>query len=354
LLAPGIAAAVAAGISFFCIMRRAGPGPAPGLAVAHLILAWLGACALAEALTRPFFFRRAPWMPAAFVALIGLDAFLVQRLSITISDDIPVDVQKLQWETAHHNASIKLTPFGLTRSPRWSKTPEWNPHAHIFAKLPVLEGYNSLDNRFYQKWTRDAVLMFSAVQLPNAAGGGQAQPRKSRIWFSSEAAEVPLSDDSFDAFSRRAHELKTPPLVVHAPEAMKRPSGSAPSEPGSAARIAQLPPAIPLAVRVISYEPMRLAMEVESPGDGWLWVTDRWASGWRATVNERPTPVWGGNFVFRAVRVEKGRNLVTFTYHPFAYPWLLLLSWGTLALVGGSAAVSALRQRPKSRTAPAL
>ena len=95
----------------------------------------------------------------------------------------------------------------------------------------------------------------------------------------------------------------------------------------------------------MTYEPTRLTLEVESPGDGWLWVTDRWAAGWRATVNGRPTPVWGGNFIFRAVRVEKGRNVVDFTYHPFAYPWLLILSWGTLGMVGGSALVSALRRR---------
>jgi hypothetical protein len=38
---------------------------------------------------------------------------------------------------------------------------------------------------------------------------------------------------------------------------------------------------------------------------------------------------------------------VDFTYRPFGYPWVLVLSWGTLGLVGGAAAVSALRLRAK-------
>jgi hypothetical protein len=205
-----------------------------------------------------------------------------------------------------------------------------------------------MENRFHEEWVEDQLLTLSAVQPPAAQGGGQARAGQSRIWFSPEAATVPLSDDSFRAFSERAHELGMPPLVVHSPESMKRSSSFASAEPEDAARIARLPAAVPLAVGGMTYEPTRLKLEVESPGDGWLWVTDRWASGWRATVNDRPAPIWGGNFIFRAVRVAKGRNVVDFTYHPFAYPWLLILSWGTLGLVGGAAVVMALRRRHNS------
>jgi hypothetical protein len=343
LLAPGILAAAAAGMSFFYVVRMAGPAPDRGLAVAHIGLVWLGTCALAAAVTRPFLFRRALWMPVALVALTGLDVFLTQRLSVTVYDDTPANVQYVQWDTAHHLASVELTPFGLARRNRWSDQEPLNHN--VFVKLPVLYGYSPMENRFHREWVQDPLLTLSAVQLPAAQGGGQARLGQSRIWFSLEAATVPLSDDLFRAFRERACELGTPPLVVHSPDSMKRPSGPAPSEPEDAARIARLPAAVPLAVGVMTYQPTRLTLEVESPGDGWLWVTDRWATGWRATVNGRPTPVWGGNFIFRAVRVGKGRNVVDFTYHPFAYPWLLILSWGTLGLVGGSASVSALRRR---------
>jgi hypothetical protein len=284
-------------------------------------------------------------MPAALVALTGLDAFLTQRLSMTVYDDNPINVQYVRRDEARHKAGIELTPIGLTRSLRWNDQALLNHN--IFVKLPILSGETAMENRFHLEWVQDPFLALSATQLPAARGGGSARPGASRIWFSPEAAAISLSDGSFRAFRERAEELGTPPLVVHSPESMKRSSRSSPSGPEDAARIAQLPAAVPLAVGVRTYEPTRLTLEVESPGDGWLWVTDRWASGWRATVNGRPTPVWGGNFIFRAVQVAKGLNVVDFTYHPFAYPWLLILSWGTLGLVAGAALVSALRRRPQ-------
>jgi hypothetical protein len=58
-------------------------------------------------------------------------------------------------------------------------------------------------------------------------------------------------------------------------------------------------------------------------------------------------PDWGRNFGFHAVRVGRGRNIVDFTCHPFAYPWLLILSWGTLGLVSGATLFSALPRRAK-------
>jgi hypothetical protein len=343
----GIAVAVAAGLSFFYVLRMAKPAPDRGLAVAHAGLVWLGTCALAIAATRPFLFRRTRWMPMALVGLTVLDVFLTQRLSVTVLDVDPDEVQYWPVQALYHVASVDLTPHGLERLGHQTHRP-WN--CNISMKMPALDGYSAMVNHFHQEWLQDELLTLSATQLPAAKGGGQARLGESRIWFSSKAEAVHLSDDLFRAFTERARKLGTPPLVVHTPESMKRPSGAAPSAPEEAARIVQLPAAVPLAVGVMAYKPTRLTLEVESPDDGWLWVTDRWATGWRVTVNGRPTPVWGGNFIFRALRVGKGRNVVDFTYHPFAYPWLLILSWGTLGLIGGSTLISApLRRTIRAR-----
>jgi len=72
-------------------------------------------------------------------------------------------------------------------------------------------------------------------------------------------------------------------------------------------------------------------------------VTDRWAPGWRATVNGQPAATFGADFIFRAVAVRRGENVVRFTYQPAGYPWLLALSWLTLACVLGWSAVAAAR-----------
>ena len=50
-------------------------------------------------------------------------------------------------------------------------------------------------------------------------------------------------------------------------------------------------------------------------------------------------PAWltvgclGAAFVYRAVPVGAGRNTVRFTYRSSAFPWLVVVSWGTLAIV---------------------
>ena len=79
----------------------------------------------------------------------------------------------------------------------------------------------------------------------------------------------------------------------------------------------------------------------DAPADGWLLVTDRWAPGWKASVNDRPPPVFGGDFIFRAVPVQRGTNHVLMRYQPRTVPWLLIVCWGTM---GGVAIASALRR----------
>jgi uncharacterized membrane protein YfhO len=86
-------------------------------------------------------------------------------------------------------------------------------------------------------------------------------------------------------------------------------------------------------VHVVSYTPDRLQMQVHVDEAGWLLVTDSWSRGWTAIVNGRPADVVGGNFLFRAVRVGPGTNVIDFRYRPFGYPWLLVVSWSTLAVV---------------------
>jgi hypothetical protein len=50
-------------------------------------------------------------------------------------------------------------------------------------------------------------------------------------------------------------------------------------------------------------------------------------------VNGKPAELFGGDFIFRAVRVRAGHNAVEFSYRPAGWPELLLLSWGVLAAV---------------------
>jgi hypothetical protein len=152
-----------------------------------------------------------------------------------------------------------------------------------------------------------------------------------------------VSDAAWDRFVARANATHTLPLVVHRPEAMV----ARPAEGDVLPDLAAFPSPEPIAVRVTRYVPEELALEVDAPAAGWLLVTDRWSRSWHASVDGREVPVFGGDFVFRAVQVHAGTNLVRFRYEPTGYLPLVAASWSTLAIVAALAVAGTLRARKR-------
>ena len=123
------------------------------------------------------------------------------------------------------------------------------------------------------------------------------------------------------------------PLVIHRRDDLGATDAAQALDPEAHRALEAHPGARRIPAEVVAYEPNVLHLQVDCPEEGWLLVTDRWARGWRATVNGKEVEVWGGNFVFRAVPVVRGPNDIRFRYHPFGFPGLLVLSWGLLAVV---------------------
>jgi uncharacterized membrane protein YfhO len=90
---------------------------------------------------------------------------------------------------------------------------------------------------------------------------------------------------------------------------------------------------VPATANLVAYLPNALTFRYHADRDGWLLVTDRWAPAWTAKVNGRAQPVLVGNFIFRAVPVISGDNLIDFRYQPQGYWPSVALSWLVLALV---------------------
>lgn len=219
-----------------------------------------------------------------------------------------------------HNPSLILKD--LTRES--SYTPFHDTYWHnknIPMKVATFINDDTMRNRFQMDfWGRPVLL---------GMGTGA-----NRIWFSSNVAVASPSTAAYAAFVKRTETLKAPVLVVHAPERMSDIRSTESSrEDASISKISELPAAQRTAVKLLRYTPNHLDIIVDCPTAGWLLVTDRWAHGWKATVNGAPTQLFGGDFIFRAVRVQPGLNTVKFSYRPFGFPALLILSWGTLAAV---------------------
>ncbi|MCX5787370.1 MAG: YfhO family protein, partial [Elusimicrobia bacterium] len=72
----------------------------------------------------------------------------------------------------------------------------------------------------------------------------------------------------------------------------------------------------PREARVVSYEPDRVVIDAEAPRGGFLFLSDAFFPGWKASVDGRPReifPAWVG---FRTVGLEPGDHRVVFEYRP--------------------------------------
>ena len=226
---------------------------------------------------------------------------------------------------ALHRSSLDLTPNGLARVEStcepWSPDQCWR-NDQLITKVASLRAYATFTNDFHYVMSRQATL--------RRFGSGA-----DRVWFTASVTLAPPSDSAFAAFVRRVEAAGAVPVIIHTRAQMLT--------AGAERRNATSYPAIDSArlaerarVTVVRYEPNELMLRTTSPSSGWLVVTDRWAPGWQATVNGRAVEVFGANFIYRGIPVGAGESVIRFTYRPAGYPWLLVLSWLTLAAVGAS------------------
>ena len=292
-------------------------GPDTSAAWTHLLLSW-GGVMVAAGLARLVGCRKC--LPVAMVLLAAVDVLFSAYLSRhTIWTDNPKVLNGWMRLDQHHVGDldagqqrvIHIGP-GITNK-------------NLLLKVPVLQGYSPTTNRFHEQGLKSR---------PFIAGATGAE----RFWFAPAAATatVHLSDATAAAFWVRADQLASLPLVIHQRQSMIQPAAvgrRGPSDDDERARIQALPAAQRIDVAIRQYDPARLALSVTVAEPGYILITDRWARGWRATIDGRPTPILGGNFIFRAIAVDTGSHMIVMTYHPFGYPALLATSWLLLALI---------------------
>jgi hypothetical protein len=77
---------------------------------------------------------------------------------------------------------------------------------------------------------------------------------------------------------------------------------------------------------LVSENPNRLEIRIDTSESGWLVISDTWYPGWRASVDGADVPVVRANYLFRAVPVSAGEHQVVFSYQPASfYAGLVLL-----------------------------
>lgn len=320
-----LAAATSAFLITLLVATDRGNLAAP--AATQLILSWGGLTLIAIV-----GWKRAPEKigGAIMVALVCL-AVLDAALSLHLSSPLMV-MDRSAYRSAERPQEFDYHAIPFSRSHR--STRRRTDNLHFISKTPMLTGYNQMSIRFHssESLTPLADNWSTVPELVRAATGPD------RVWFSSAAAEVSPSDATFAALVERSRKLGDIPILVSRPdEVMRTPlrGDPGPDDDANVEAIGRLPAAHRLDYQLLEYSPVRLVLGIDCPEPGWLLVTDRWTRSWTARVNGKPTPLWVGDFIFRAVRLDRGAQTVEFNYHPFMFPLLLGLSWGTLAITAG-------------------
>ena len=306
----------------------------------HLLVIWGGICLLAFIGARwPLRVHR--YIPIAFVVLALTDVAANTAASAPLR--MATDVGFMEYQRTldrNHRTELNLQN-GLKREMS-SMTPsgQYLNNDNLFTKTPVFRNYASRANGFYSAITDNQSLTAMAT-------GDE------RIWFSTTAGRARPTVECLAAFEQRTKELGGPPLLIQSGEEVV---SQASADQSSSDRtpwtelMSGLTAGQRIHAEVIKYDPETLIADVDAPAAGWLVVTDRWARSWKATVNEKATPVYCGDFIFRAVPVSAGHNRIAFRYGPRAMPGLVLISWAFMMLTLAGSYVFRRRAKRAART----
>ncbi|HZW02610.1 MAG TPA: YfhO family protein, partial [Anaerolineaceae bacterium] len=72
-------------------------------------------------------------------------------------------------------------------------------------------------------------------------------------------------------------------------------------------------------IRIQAQRANRITIQVDTPQPGWLQLADVWYPGWKAAVDGQETPILRADYLFRAVYLPAGAQVVEFRYEPASY-----------------------------------
>ncbi len=302
------------------------PLPPFSLAISYAIVIWSSTCAIAFLLWRRR--RVASLVYGLLVVVAILDSVTTLQIS-SVTMYSPAALRFWRAMDSEHVTNLSLSANGLFRQLEPPDAVNLGPHTryhsnrNIPLRVPVATSFMTMTNRFYSQITEDPLLVQMALG-------------SDRIWFVSDAPVAPPTDGNFAVYAGRVRQQKGPVVILHSRQEMEQLSAKGARDEeksGPAVSADALPSATRAEVTRIAYWPNSLSFNYFAREGGWLIVTDRWAPGWTVKVNGKLEEILGADFIYRAVRVEPGDNVIRFKYRPWGWPYLLILSWGTLLIV---------------------
>ena len=81
--------------------------------------------------------------------------------------------------------------------------------------------------------------------------------------------------------------------------------------------------------KIISYSPNEVIIEANLKRAGFLVLTDTYYPGWKVYIDGKESKIYRADYLFRAVPLPKGRQVVRYVYDPLSFKIGLLISLGT-------------------------
>jgi len=82
--------------------------------------------------------------------------------------------------------------------------------------------------------------------------------------------------------------------------------------------------------KILRYRPNQIQLKVSAKMDTFLVLNDIYYPGWRCYVDGVPTKIHRCNFIFRAIRVQKGDHEVSFIFEPILVKVGIAITFATL------------------------
>lgn len=99
-------------------------------------------------------------------------------------------------------------------------------------------------------------------------------------------------------------------------------------------------PSIPLnneskkgTVKIVSYEPSSIAIDVNTDNPALLFLSDAYYPGWIARVDGKQVPILRANYSFRAIEVPTRRHNIMFAYQPLSFKLGIIIAFIGLGCV---------------------
>jgi hypothetical protein len=287
---------------------------AKGYWMAHIHFFWIWGVAICIAIMMrrwPVKLRLA--LPLSLIAITAIDAFMNVRISDGVISKEVSSINPHYYQA--HDSRLDLTADNL----KW----EWGDvrNSNFSAKYQGMLSYGPMlfSNHIY------ASLVNSPIAKDNLIG-------MTRLWFSANPNNICPSAVEYDRIKDHDDFWLLFQNTIHERNAMAGDYSVCP--PSKDFNLApQSPKQINASLK--SHTPMHINFAVTAPDDGYVTISERWTRSWRAKVNNVETPLLGGSFIFRSVKVAKGHNEIEMRYEPEYALWALAISYLTLAGIFG-------------------